>query len=372
MKFNITYDSQIFSWQRYGGISRIYKELIQEYIKDPSLRISVTGRYHINEYLNELKANEISKINYFPKMEIFPGKINQILNRKYLFGVKNNKSCNIFHETYFDSFATKIPASTSRVISVYDMIDEKFGVNKSIRSKISLRDKEISIKRADHVICISENTRTDLIEILGIPKIKTSVVYLGSEMMENVYKDNSSPSKNINNKYILYVGSRGGYKNFKLLLESIDSSLLLKKNFTLVAFGGGKFSKNETEIINKMNINAFQLSGSDAMLSSLYKKASIFVYPSMYEGFGIPPLEAMRFGCPVICSNNSSISEVVGDAGRYFKNNDPESLKMAMENVLDSQKLRNNLIELGYKRAKIFSWNKCAQDTLNVYKKINN
>ena len=370
MKFNITYDSQIFSWQKYGGISRIYKELIQEYIKDPSLNISVTGRYHINEYLNELKAHEIKRISYFPKMHILPGKINQILNRKYLFGIKGNKSCNIFHETYFDSFATRLPANTLRVISVYDMIDEKFGVNRSIRSKISLRDKEIAIKRADHVICISENTRTDLIDILNIPKSKTSVVYLGSEMIENIRKDNLPAINYINNKYILYVGSRGGYKNFNLLLKAIDTSLLLKKNFILVAFGGGKFSANEASIIKKMGINAVQLSGGDDILSNLYKKASIFIYPSMYEGFGIPPLEAMRFGCPVVCSNNSSIPEVVADAGRYFENNDPESLKISMEAVLDSQKLRNSLIELGYQRAKLFSWKKCAQDTLNVYKKI--
>jgi len=371
MKFNITYDTQIFSWQKFGGISRIYKELINEFTKDPNINIKLSGRYHINEYLRESNIDKLNKLAYIPIMSKFPGKINQIMNRKYFFNYLQNIKCDIYHETYYDSFSCSIPKKASRIITVYDMIDEKLAsktVNNPLGSKILLKDKENSIRRADHIICISESTRNDLIDILNIPKSRTSVVYLGSHLAND---KNIETCNGINQeKFILFVGSRGGYKNFNLLLEAIGSSQMIKNNYKLYAFGGGVFNESEISMIKKIGINAFQLSGNDKRLAYLYKNASIFVYPSMYEGFGIPPLEAMQFGCPVVCTKSSSIPEVVSDAGKYFINNDPESLKESLELVLTNKNVKNELIEKGFERVKLFTWKKCAQSTLDVYKKI--
>jgi len=106
------------------------------------------------------------------------------------------------------------------------------------------------------------------------------------------------------------------------------------------------------------------------ILASYYKAASVFVYPSLYEGFGIPPLEAMSFDCPVVCSNVSSIPEVVGNAGEMFDPYDPDSLRMAIENVVDNDELRQTLIIRGRHRIQFFSWERCAQETLDVYRRV--
>lgn len=106
------------------------------------------------------------------------------------------------------------------------------------------------------------------------------------------------------------------------------------------------------------------------MLASIYANAAAFVYPSLYEGFGIPPLEAMSLGCPVICGNTSSIPEVVGDAGEYFDPNDTESMRVAIEAVLQSTGRSQELVAKGQAQRSLFSWQRCARETLDVYRSI--
>ncbi len=112
------------------------------------------------------------------------------------------------------------------------------------------------------------------------------------------------------------------------------------------------------------------VSGDDAVLAGYYRMASAFVYPSLYEGFGIPPLEAMSFDCPVVCSGVSSIPEVVGNAGEMFDPYDPDSIRMAIERVVSDDALRQTLIARGKERLKLFSWKRCAQETLDIYRRV--
>ena len=118
------------------------------------------------------------------------------------------------------------------------------------------------------------------------------------------------------------------------------------------------------------NSTIIQKSGEDLMLTGLYKNAAAFICPSLYEGFGLPPLEAMALGCPVVCSNVSSLPEVVGNAAEQFDPENIDSIRKAIENVVTDYNHRDNLISLGYKQAKLFSWDKCATETLKVYKTI--
>ena len=113
-----------------------------------------------------------------------------------------------------------------------------------------------------------------------------------------------------------------------------------------------------------------QISGSDADLANLYCAATALVYPSRYEGFGIPLLEAMSLGCPVVCSNSSSIPEVVDNAGEYFAPGDRDSIQDALERVLQSSSRQVELADLGHVRCRHFSWNRCAAETHSVYKKL--
>jgi len=173
--------------------------------------------------------------------------------------------------------------------------------------------------------------------------------------------------------FILFVGARGGYKNFDRLLQAYAGRSILHESYDLVAFGGGDFSGNERALVRSLGLNenqVRQLGGDDAVLSVLYQQASLFVYPSLYEGFGIPPLEAMSLDCPVICSNTSSMPEVVGNAAVQFNPHDIDSIANALEAVITNPTLQADLRQRGRERLHAFSWHRCALETLNVYRKV--
>jgi glycosyltransferase involved in cell wall biosynthesis len=138
-----------------------------------------------------------------------------------------------------------------------------------------------------------------------------------------------------------------------------------------VCFGGGKFLEVELQKISSYNLShkVFHVEGPDSLLVSLYKSAFCLVYPSLYEGFGIPPLEAMALGCPVLASNVSSIPEVVGDAGILFDPLSEESLVTSIESLYNESK-RNEMIKVGFGQERKFSWDRVTEETLEVYKNI--
>jgi glycosyltransferase involved in cell wall biosynthesis len=233
--------------------------------------------------------------------------------------------------------------------------------------------KRCSVERADHVICISENTRRDLIEILKVSSEKISVVHLGVDALEKAGKFPGGEEGRFPKPFLLYVGHRAGYKNFTALLRAFASSPDLAKDFDLVAFGGGPLSPAEVELIAQLRLPADsvrQVGGDDSLLGAHYRAAAAFVYPSIYEGFGLPPLEAMAQGCPVISSNTSSMPEVIGDAAEFFDPLDVESLAHSLHKVLSDQCYAGDLVQRGHRRLRQFSWERCARETLDVYKAL--
>ena len=228
--------------------------------------------------------------------------------------------------------------------------------------------KKASISRVDHIISISESTKNDLIEILGVDETKISVVHLGVDTEAFNQKFITSIKK----PYLLYVGKRDGYKNFEGFLKAFSKSTKLKSELSIIAFGGGLFSTREKKLIKENNLENYiiQIGGDDNKLIELYQNARAFVYPSKYEGFGLPPLEAMAAGCPVISSNTSSMPEVINNAGEFFDPLDIENIKHSIEKVVFSEARTKKLIKLGTENLKNFSWSKCAKSTTEIYKKI--
>ena len=173
--------------------------------------------------------------------------------------------------------------------------------------------------------------------------------------------------------FILYVGQRGGYKNFKTLIKAY-SVWKRRNDFDLICIGGaGKWQEDEFAVIAEAGLNnSVRLfpSARDEELMAFYSCAHAFVYPSFYEGFGIPPLEAMSCGTPVIVSNTSSITEVVGDAGLYFSPSSEEELLGTLDRIVDDVRLYQELVRKGLKRSKMFSWQETATKTYNIYKDI--
>ena len=364
----IVYDHQIFGWQQYGGISRYAYELALEITNSSTYDLSIVSPFYVNQYLKNapkhLKVLGIP-IRYIPRSGRIIRAVNFILAWSLLRFIRPD----IVHETFFSSMRIA-PKKSKVVLTVYDMIHERFAGSFSKLDATS-KEKASAVARADHVICISEQTKQDLIEILGVEPQKISVVYLGFTLTS---KDGSSKEKiHQIRPFLLYVGSRRGYKNFEGLLKAYAASLKLRNAFDLICFGGGAFTNEEKALMQQLGISTdrvFQVAGDDALLAGYYKAASVFVYPSLYEGFGIPPLEAMSFDCPVVCSNISSIPEVVGNAAEMFDPESPDSISAAIERVINNSQLRENLINLGRERIKLFSWERCAKETLDVYRKV--
>lgn len=364
----IAFDHQIFGWQQYGGISRYIYELASEITNSGTHDLSIVSPFYLNQYLKQaprhLKVLGLP-IKYIPRT----GRIIRAINFIAAWSILRFLRPDIVHETYFSS-ARIAPKKSKVVLTVYDMIHERFSESFS-KVDTRSREKASAVARADHVICISEQTKHDLIEILGVDASKISVVHLGFAL---TFQDESTavtiePAR----PFLLYVGSRGGYKNFEGLLKAYATSAMLTNDFDLICFGGGAFTNKEKSLIQQLGISidrVSQVSGDDTLLAAYYRAASVFVYPSLYEGFGIPPLEAMSFDCPVVCSNVSSIPEVVGNAGEMFDPENPDSISAAIERVITNPQLRENLIKFGRKRIKLFSWQRCAQETLDVYRKV--
>ena len=171
----------------------------------------------------------------------------------------------------------------------------------------------------------------------------------------------------------MYVGSRKGYKNFRIFIESFSRNKELKKNLDIVCFGGGKFNSDEINLLikNKVSENqVYQISDNDEMLCHLYKNASALIYPSKYEGFGLPILEAMANSCPVISSNSSSLPEVYGDAALSFNPNYADELTEQMVKIVQNNEIKNDLVKKGLERKKNFSFRKCAQETRLLYRDL--
>lgn len=362
----IMFDHQIFSVQKYGGISRYFVKIANAMI-GAGEDVCVFAPLHKNAFLNE-SIRDFLINHYFnsfpPKTHRIIKEINNYLSKKYVLKWKPD----IVHETYytFNSIAQK-----NNVLTVYDMIHEIFPDLFSSSDRTS-ELKRKAVERASHVICISEQTKNDLIEYFKVDESKISVVYLGIENSVVMLKDISSLKMDAD-AYLLYVGSRGGYKNFDKFITAFVSSKKLVQHFNIICFGGGEFSKSEREFLSRKGLSEkkiSQISSNDQVLASLYQNASALIYPSLYEGFGLPPLEAMVYDCPVICSNISSIPEVVGDAAGMFDPYDVESIQDAIERVVFDNSVRNDLIGRGKERVKLFAWDRCALETLDVYRRV--
>lgn len=364
----IAYDYQIFSSQRYGGISRYFFELANRLAcyDDGKIECLINSPVYVNKYLrcsgNNLKVNGIP-LPAIPRT----GRFRNLINRLFSPLAYKRSLPDIVHETYYSPKSVS-PPGCPNVLTVYDMIHELYPEHFSPGDKTK-EYKKIALERADHIICISDNTRNDLIRFLAVPQDKISVVHLGFTLAHNNVAKLSRQTR----PFLLYVGSRGGYKNFEGLLSAYASRSELRDNFDLVAFGGGPLKPLELEVIKRLHVPFEQIhyiAGDDSVLSSLYQQAAVFVYPSLYEGFGIPPLEAMSLDCPVACSNTSSIPEVVGEAAIQFNPRDTDAIADSLVKLLSSKTLRNTLIKRGRDRIKMFSWDKCAMETLNIYNSL--
>jgi glycosyltransferase involved in cell wall biosynthesis len=361
----IYYSHDIFTEQEYGGVSRYFVEIIEK-LSHLDVDIEVISGIYFNRYLSQ--PNDVYKIR---GTQISPNLfINKIalrcLNEAYQTFVLSDKNRSILHQTYYSPFS--VQKHLQVVVTVYDMVHELFP-KMFHRFNYTSYAKKKSCQRADRIIAISESTKKDLINIFDIPSEKIEVTYLGSNFFDKFSRIN--PYKH-QAPYILFVGTRGLYKNFNKILEIFGRSSILSSSFNLICFGGGQFTKEEQNWISCYGLKniVHYKSGSDSTLAQYYAGARALVYPSLYEGFGIPLLEAMGMNCPVICSKQSSLPEVASDAAIYFDPYNIDHIQFTLENVLFDDDALKDISGKGINRCKQFTWEKTAQKTLEVYKSI--
>jgi glycosyltransferase involved in cell wall biosynthesis len=361
----IAFDHQVFAQQRFGGISRYFVELAARLPAHGEIEVAVIAPFHQNEYL---RAAAIPGKRTWCKLT--PGRIG--IKRALRWGNRlalplawRGQRFDILHETFFSRQC--YGQTRVRVLTMYDMIHELFPAE-LVRTDEIAAAKRAAVTRADHIICISRTTQRDLIRLLSVDPAKTSVIHLGHSLGATAH----SPSQPDGPPILLYVGDRASYTNFGAAAEAFARSPRLRRELQLVAFGGRPFSARERQSLAALGIadRVRHESGSDEQLAARYRQARLLVCPSTYEGFGLPPLEALSLGCPVACSDRGSIPEVVGDAGEYFNPDDSDAMSAALERVAFDEARRRQLVALGRARAAQFTWEKCAAETAATYRQL--
>jgi glycosyltransferase involved in cell wall biosynthesis len=364
----VLFDPQIFSFQEHGGISRYYHQLIKTFLMMEGITPELIIKYSNNSYLADLDYIQVKQ--FFPSHR-FKGRneIIKLLNRMYFRSTVRTKSrSDVFHPTYYHPYFLDCIGETPFVLTIHDMAHEHYPHMFSRFDFTSEHKKKVALK-ANRIITVSEHTKTDVIAMLHIPESKIDVIHHAATLS---FTQGTTAPLSLPEDYILFVGKRNTYKNFSLLLRAVHDLFTTRRNLRLVCAGGGAFTKKEILEIQTLQLSGkiIQVNVDDQALAYLYSKAKAFVYPSLYEGFGIPVLEAFACGCPAILSNRSSLPEVGGDAAQYFDPENPASLVTVLSEVLNNNDAADHMREKGLERVKLFSWDDTAQKTLETYKKV--
>lgn len=358
----VTFDYRIFAAQRYGGVSRYFVELARHLAPLPGVQVTVDAPWYVTDAVDSLRPFGIRvRGRHVP---VFPG---VTLLASQLAKLRPPRANGILHSTWYPRRRGHAGRS-ALVVTVHDMIAERFpGYVRGGERQVA--DKAMAVRQADLVLCVSNHTKQDLMQSLGVSPERILVTPLASSIdrIEAVARIEGAP-------FILYVGQRGGYKNFVALVSAFMGSTRLRSQFRLVCFGGGPFTDDERRLFGASPQagpgSIVHWSGGDAALAAAYRSASAFVCSSLYEGFGLPLLEAMACGCPAISTPCGSLREVGAEAVAYSADSGAEALRDAVESVLFDCGTLEKLSLQGKQRARAFSWEETARATLSAYRMV--
>ncbi|GBF80947.1 glycosyltransferase family 4 protein [Aphanothece sacrum] len=360
----ILYDGQIYKYQVTGGINRYFSNII----KGLSNNYYPTLLTENNRDLNYPEHPNLKIIRWHQKFR--PERVRILVDKLYAEAINRFNNFDIVHPTYY-SLVNRQSIESYRLpmaITVYDMIHELFA-NNLPDSRFTIPIKRKAIMAAQAIICISENTKQDLINLYAVPEEKIWVTYLAPEIDISLsYSSETIPQA----PYYVFIGSRSKYKNFDRLLSAFAQVCDVESDLKLCVIGA-PFNKQELKMIDDLKLdNRLENYGyvTDTHLAKLYRNSIALVYPSLYEGFGIPPLEAMACETAVIASNCSSIPEVVGEAALLFNPESIDDLIESLRFLLKNPIERDNFIQKGKERTKLFSWEKTVSQTIDVYRSL--
>ena len=360
----ILFDGKIFSDQHVGGINRYFVCLINHFPEGHD--IVFTSDDHRNILYPEPSR---CRLIFYNRYRLKPYALARRIEKYYFRWHISRFKPHIVHPSWYSLLTEQTweQCPYPSVVTVHDMIHELFPSMFESDSLVP-RLKKRAIEAANAIICVSENTRIDLLKFYPNAEPKVTVIPQATDIGEHMAH---GPEQIPERPFFLFVGNRSQYKNFSILLEVLGKISHMLQDVVLCVVGG-PLTPKERKRADELGISGrIEIYGNvtDAHLAKLYYHSIALVYPSLYEGFGIPPLEAMACGTVVVAANRSSIPEIVGEAAVLFDPDSVEDLAHCLQTVVSTPTLRDELIISGRARAALYSWDNTARMSLEVYKK---
>ena len=343
----ITLDCIIFGLQRFGGISNYWAQIVGGVVTEPRLACSLVVPNPVQ--FRELDGTWIGRAS----------PIQERIDARYARYLRSNVGHlrDVFHTSYYRRPDRKVGKF---VVTAYDFTYERY--RSGLARLVHTRQKQASIRAANAVLCISEATRRDVIEFCpDVDVAKLHVVHLAAD--PNAFFKGDSDAPRSNEQTVLFVGQRGTYKRFDLAIDAVRQSSRLKLGVVGPALDSGERATLQRALGDRWHEFG---PVSTTELRSLYASSFALVFPSDYEGFGLPVLEAMACGCPVVAAATSSLPEVGGQAALYPSDQSGEAYAGALR-CLESSAERDRAVDAGLRRATEFSWSQTVDKTIAVY-----
>jgi glycosyltransferase involved in cell wall biosynthesis len=363
----IVFDDEIFTAQFAGGASRVFCELGEALARHrdiiPLMRFPLTANRH-------LAASTVFQGHALNHYHGVPGlrRLMRAFNRRAVFNALDRGEADIVHATWYDPTLIRRAGNIPVVMTVHDMLPELMpdaGLGTAHGAKLAV------VPHADRIVAVSETTAEALCQLTGISRDIVRVIYHGvSDGLRWRPAENRPPRLPLS--FLLFVGRRDGYKNFRGIAASVAQLLRRDQAMHLVCVGAGPLHREEILPFEAAGVadRVLQIEADDRLLAACYAHAAAFLFPSFYEGFGLPLLEAMINRCPVVSSNGGALPEVADDAALYFDPAHPEAIVDLIEGLSRDRTRREALVARGLRRAADFSWDRAAAQYADLYREL--
>jgi glycosyltransferase involved in cell wall biosynthesis len=368
----VDYDDEVFFLQPRGGISRYFTEIVEQFQRDPALGIQAKWTFTRtdNEILKGSRSGAgLSALRPAPRqVQRLAGKwqaSNQAL-RTWQVGKETTRPGKFLHATYWAPTRLNLEAHKQLAVSVMDLIPEK---QHAVAFGGRFGGREALLRRASVVFTISDATRTELLDRYSWLEVPVITTHLAAD--RRVFNTSVTAPVKSPYPYALFVGNRSGYKNFSVFVSAVAQVRARGLDIGIIA-AGPPASSQEAALARSLNPSdrVRFCQPTDSELADLYRAAEVFVFPSAMEGFGLPIVEAMACGCPVVLSDIEVFHEVAGTAGKFAEANSHDDLARAIEEVLSSSSTRQSLAASGRARADAFTWRNTAALTAAGYRMV--